>query len=197
MSLLIMIRHGLTEWNIDHRLQGHADLPLSDDGRRQVQSWRLPDKFLRYRWLTSPLRRAVETATLLKGEAPPADERLKEMSWGRWEGYTVDDLRAELGDAMRENEMRALDFQPPEGESPRQVQTRLWPLLDEIFVAGDPVVAVTHKGVMRAVYAEAVGWNMLGKPPHKMEDGVAQVYEIGPGGRPLRLAEIIELEAAE
>ena len=98
MSLLIMIRHGLTEWNIDHRLQGHADLPLSDDGRRQVQSWRLPDKFLRYRWLTSPLRRAVETATLLKGEAPPADERLKEMSWGRWEGYTVDDLRARVTD---------------------------------------------------------------------------------------------------
>jgi broad specificity phosphatase PhoE len=194
VTRLALVRHGPTEWNATHRLQGHADLPLSAEGRDRVSGWTLPPALRGYRWLASPLVRAVETATLLLGSAPPTDERLKEMSWGRWEGYTVHDLRAELGDAMRENEMRALDFQPPEGESPRQVQQRLWPLFKEIAEAGAPVGAVTHRGVMRAVYAEAVGWNMLGKPPDKMEDGCAQIFDLAADGRPIALIDVIPLE---
>ena len=194
MTRLILIRHGPTEWNALHRLQGHTDMPLSPEGRARVENWILPEEFRACRWLASPLARAVETATILLGREPPTDERLKEMSWGRWEGYTVQDLRAELGDAMRENEMQALDFQPPGGESPRQVQTRLWPLLKEIAEAGEPVGAVTHRGVMRAVYAEAVGWTMLGKPPHRLEDGCAQVFELNDDGRPVALVEVLPLE---
>ncbi len=197
MTRLILIRHGPTEWNALHRLQGHTDMPLSPEGRARVEKWILPEQFRACRWLASPLARAVETATILLGREPPTDERLKEMSWGRWEGYTVHDLRTELGDEMRENEMRALDFQPPGGESPRQVLERLRPLLSELYEARETVVAVTHRGVMRAVYSEAAGWNMLGKPPHRLADGAAQVFDLGPDGRALRFVDLLPLEADE
>jgi broad specificity phosphatase PhoE len=194
---LVLIRHGPTEWNALHRLQGHTDVPLSAEGRERVQSWTLPSTLLGYDWLSSPLTRALETATLLYGKTPPIDARLKEMSWGRWEGYTVHDLRAELGEAMRENEMRALDFQPPEGESPRQVLARMRPLLRELALRRRPVVAVTHRGVMRPIYAEAAGWNMLGKPPHKLEDGFAQVFEIDDEGVSRRVLDFLPMEPRE
>lgn len=197
MTRLILIRHGPTEWNALHRLQGHTDMPLSAEGRQVVGNWRVPEEYRAFRWLASPLSRAKETATILLGQAPPTDDRLKEMSWGRWEGYTVHDLRAELGDEMRENEMRAMDFQPPGGESPRQVLERLRPLMAELYEARETVVAVTHRGVMRAVYAEAAGWNMLGKSPHKLPDGAAQLFDLGPGGRAERFVDLLPLERTE
>lgn len=170
-------------------------MPLSGEGRDRVLSWKIPEELLAHDWLTSPLSRAWETATILYGKRPPVDERLKEMSWGRWEGYTVEELRAELGEAMRENELRALDFQPPGGESPRQVLTRLRPLLREIGERDRPHVAVTHRGVMRAIYSEAAGWDMLGKPPHRLEEGCIQVFEVEAGGSASRFLEAIRIEA--
>ena len=65
----------------------------------------------------------------LLGLDPRPEPRLVEMAWGEWEGRRLADLRAELGDAMIENEARGLDFRPPGGESPRDVQERLKPLL--------------------------------------------------------------------
>ena len=99
-----------------------------------------------------------------------------ETDWGVWEGRTLTDLRAELGDLMAAWEARGLDFRAPEGESPRDVQDRLRPWLTETATRSHPTGAVAHKGVIRAIYALATGWDMTDKPAHELLDGCAHRF---------------------
>ena len=116
------------------------------------------------------------------------EPRLAEMDWGEWEGRSLLSLREELGDAMRENEARGLDFETPAGDSPRRVQARLRPWLAEIAGGDRVVVAVSHKGVGRALLGLAIGWNMKAKAPVRVRWEHAHRFEIFPPGEP-RLAE--------
>jgi broad specificity phosphatase PhoE len=177
MPLIALLRHGPTEWNAAKRLQGRVDPPLSAPGRAEVGRRRLPADLDGWRLVSSPLRRVVETALILAGE-PVIEPRLIEMDWGAWEGETVADLRARLGPAMAENEARGLDFRPDGGESPREVQARLQPWLDELAAGGDDTVAVTHKGVIRALYARATGWDMTGRMPDKLDWRMAHLFRV-------------------
>jgi 2,3-bisphosphoglycerate-dependent phosphoglycerate mutase len=106
------------------------------------------------------------------------------MAWGEWEGRSLAELRAELGQSMAAAEAKGLDFRPPGGESPRDVQHRVAPLLAEIAHAGRPVAAITHNGVIRAVLALATGWDMLGKPPHRLSWSAAHVFRLDSDGNP-------------
>ena len=187
MTLLAVIRHGPTAWNAEGRIQGRSDVPLSPEGRAAVGAWRLPEGIggPGWSWLASPLARARETAALLgpdRGAAP--EPALAEMDWGEWEGRRLAALRAEGGRAMEDLEARGLDFRPPGGESPRLVQARLQPLLERLAARGGRTLAVTHKGVIRALYARAGGWDMTGRPPVKLRDGCAHVFALGAGGVP-------------
>ena len=191
MTPLLVIRHGPTDWNEAGLIQGHADRPLSETGRDQICTARLPPEWANARCLSSPLRRAMETAMLL-GLDPTPEQRLIEMAWGEWEGQSLKTLREKLGPAMIENEARGLDFRPPGGECPRDVQTRLNPLLETL---DGRTIFVTHKGVLRALYALATGWTMTGKAPEKLLDGRAHAFAVAPDGTP-SVAELnISLEA--
>ena len=192
MTPLVLIRHGATEWNSDGRIQGRADPPLSAAGRFTVESWRLPDEMTgalasEWTWLTSPLKRARETAALLRPgpQTPPvrSDPALVEMHWGAWEGRRLDELRAEGGQDMAAEEARGLDFRPPGGESPRDVQARLLPLLHALAGAERPTAAVTHKGVIRALYALASGWDMTGRQPETLRDACVHGFLLDPHGK--------------
>jgi probable phosphoglycerate mutase len=191
MSRLALLRHAATAWNAERRLQGRTDLPLSPAGRTAAAAWQLPPALLApgVRWLTSPLARARETAALLQashaGAPEPAIEpRLIEMSFGAWEGRRLAELRAEDPAGVAAREQAGLDFAAPDGESPRQVQARLAPLLAELAAAGRDALAVTHKGVIRALYATATGWPMLGRAPHRLDLGCLQLLRLAPDGRP-------------
>lgn len=182
LTRLVMIRHGPTQWNVDRRLQGRSDQPLSAQGRAAVRSWRLADDWHGFRWVTSPLARARQTAALLgHREAEPMDA-LVETDWGDWEGWRLADLRARLGEAMISLEARGLDFRPPGGESPRDVQARIKPWLRRIADDRRPTVAVCHRGVIRALYALAAGWDMTGDPPGKFLHGTAQIFLVNAAG---------------
>jgi broad specificity phosphatase PhoE len=183
MTLLAVLRHGPTDWSVARRLQGWRDIPLSPAGRETVASWRLPAALAGCTWVTSPLRRAVETAEIL-GLAARREARLIEMAWGEWEGLSLAELAAHPGAALAERAAAGLDFQPPGGESPRQVQARLKPLLAEIARAGDPVGAVTHKGVIRALFALASGWDLLGKAPARLDWHSAHLFRLDAAGLP-------------
>jgi probable phosphoglycerate mutase len=182
VSRLLVMRHGATAWNEMGRIQGRSDQPLSPAGRVAVTAWRLPAEAAGARWLSSPLLRARDTAALLHDGPVETEPRLIETDWGAWEGRTLAALRGELGAAMAANEARGLDFHPAGGESPRDVQDRLRPLLAELAETPASVVAVTHKGVLRALYALACGWNMRGRPAAKLQDACAQIFVVGPGG---------------
>ena len=180
MTLLALIRHMPTVWNAEGRLQGRLDPPLD---AAAAPEWRLPPELTGCRFLTSPLARARETAGRL-GVAAEPDTRLAEMSWGAWEGRTLAELRVEFGPAMADLEARGLDFRAPGGESPRDVQQRLRPLLAELAASGRATAAVTHKGVIRALLALATGWDMLGKPPHRLSWSAAHLLRLDSDGQP-------------
>jgi probable phosphoglycerate mutase len=192
MIPLLVIRHAPTEWNAAGLMQGRADHSLSSAGRDRLLLWRVPPGWEEAECLSSPLRRAVETARLL-GLTPVPEPRLIEMDWGEWEGRSLADIRAELGDEMERHERLGLDFRPPGGESPREVQERLRPLLARLRA---PTIAVTHKGVLRALYALASGWTMIGKPPARLLDGCAHAFTLTPEGAPIVQELNIPLEPA-
>ena len=88
--MLYIIRHGKTDWNELHKLQGRTDVPLNDEGRRMAEQAR--EKYRNVHvdiCFCSPLVRARETAEiLLRGRNVPilTDDRLMEMGFGNYEG---------------------------------------------------------------------------------------------------------------
>ncbi|MBT5266716.1 MAG: histidine phosphatase family protein [Rhodospirillaceae bacterium] len=182
MTTLALIRHGRTEWNLAGRIQGHSDQPLCEAGRVEVAALQVPPELDDFSWQTSPLGRARETAALLGHPDATVEPRLIEMDWGDWEGKSLAALRGQLGSEMTSNEDRGRDFQPTGGESPRQLQDRLGPWLVETGFQNEPIVAVCHKGVIRAVMALAFDWNMLGKPPVRLDWNAAHLFSVAADG---------------
>ena len=182
MTRLFLLRHGPTSWNAEGRIQGHIDIPLSDEGRAMVQDWVLPEGLGGFVWAVSPLRRARETAEILGARDPETVAALQEMHWGAWEGERLQELRARHGAEMAANEARGLDFRPPGGESPRDVQARVAPWLAALGKRRRPTLAVTHKGVIRAIFALALGWDMTGEPPVKLRRAAAHSFAVAPDG---------------
>lgn len=182
MIPLFLIRHGPTLWNEEKRLQGHTDIPLSGRGREFVSRWRVPPPVDQYRWVCSPLRRARETAQLLGANDLETESALKEMYYGSWEGQRLADLRKAMGDEMAANEARGLDFRPDGGESPRELQARLLPWLLNVARKRRPTVAVTHHGIVRAVFSLATGWDMAGPPPEKFRWSAMHCFLVSDDG---------------
>ena len=179
MTRLALLRHADTAWSVERRIQGRRDVPLLD-----TAAIAFPETCRGMRIVTSPLLRCVQTAALLGAPDAPREPRIAEMDWGEWEGERLADLRARLGDAMAQNEARGLDFMPPGGESPRMVLRRVRQWLLEVSV---PTLAITHRGVIRVVLAAATGWDMLGKPPVKLDWRAVHFFELDARGIP-RLA---------
>jgi probable phosphoglycerate mutase len=190
MTDLVFIRHAPTPWNRAKRLQGRSNIALDEAGRAVALSWR-PAAQIWAGWqiIASPLLRAKETAFLLFPEQAGGhkillDSRLVEMHFGDWEGKTLRDLRAEPGGEAARRELLGLDFHAPQGESPRQVQQRLQPLLLEIATRQRQTVLVAHKAVLRALYALAVDWDMTVKPPEKIHANSAHQFRLDDAGQP-------------
>lgn len=173
-----MIRHGPTAWNLAHRIQGQTDIPLSTPGRRSVSRWSVPSEFGEWDWIASPLQRATETARILTSREVSLEPALMEMHWGEWEGRTMIELRQSYTQELVQNQARGLDFQPPGGESPRLVQQRLFLWFSQIHRLNRCVVAVTHKGVIRATFALTMDWNMVADSDIKLNDPVAHLFQL-------------------
>ena len=166
---VLMVRHGRTEWNEKGRIQGHTDIPLSEAGRARLREMRIPAPYRGFAWHSSPLRRAVQSAALLGATELSVDARLREMQWGDWEGETRAEIRRRLGAEMERMEERGIDFRPSGGESPRELTGRLNAWLADVRRGGRGVIAVTHKGVIRAALALATGWDLRGSAPARLD----------------------------
>lgn len=176
-----LLRHAPTVWNGEGRLQGLTDTCLSPEGESVARRWRLPPPADGWKRLSSPLQRARRTAELVQPSMPVViDSSLREMSFGVWEGFTIKELRATGGEVFAEAEAAGLDFHPPGGESPRMTMARLSQWSSTLT---EPVVAVSHKAAIRALLALATGWNMLGRPPHKLDWSCAHFFVAHDEGR--------------
>ncbi|MDQ0092024.1 putative phosphoglycerate mutase [Paenibacillus anaericanus] len=95
MTWIGLIRHGVTDWNYEHRAQGQTDIPLNDEGRRQAEL--LSRRMENEDWdciYSSDLSRALETAEIIgsiKNIEVRTDQRLREMNCGLIEGTTEQD----------------------------------------------------------------------------------------------------------
>ena len=156
MTRIALLRHFPTAWNRERRLQGQADIPLSEDARTQLTGLHMPAPWDRARIVASPLIRAAETARLLSGgRAIALDARLVEISWGDWEGRLAEELLADPHIGFRPTHEWTGDDRAPGGESPDEALTRALPTLAEIASAGSDTVVVTHKALMRLILRRA------------------------------------------
>jgi broad specificity phosphatase PhoE len=134
--ILYFVRHGETDWNAAHRLQGQKDIPLNDKGRVQaVESAAIlakdysPVSDLDY-W-SSPLLRTSETMERLRGALnlyPPhykRDDRLKELNFGLWEGLTLPEATKLSPVEMQARLDDKWNAKPPQGESYQDVALRV------------------------------------------------------------------------
>jgi broad specificity phosphatase PhoE len=190
---LALLRHAVTDWNLEKRVQGRIDKPLSELGRQQFKRLSMPTEIGAYRWFCSPLRRAIQTTELLNLNAVKIEAALIEMSWGDWEGEILKPLRKRLGDEMRINESRGLDFCPPGGESPRQVQARLQTWLRKIASSEQDTAAVVHKGIIRCIFALACDWDMRGESPVDFAWDALHQFELSADGKLLNSYQSIPL----
>ncbi|MEO1225429.1 MAG: histidine phosphatase family protein [Pseudomonadota bacterium] len=174
MIRLLVIRHAPTEWTLTGRLQGRTDTALAPEAADYLAAITLPPPFDQVPCYASPLRRAMETAQRL-GRNPVAEDSLIEMDWGAWEGLSFEEASARLDPSKRHF---GLDYAAPGGESPREVQNRLLPFLDRLDGIGGDGLAVSHKGVIRALYALAVGWTMDSKPPDRLDFKAGQLFAL-------------------
>lgn len=177
MTRLLVLRHAPTEWNAARRIQGRADIPLSEAGRAAAARWCLPDWTAGWQVLASPLSRALETARLLRPD-PVAEPALTELDWGGWEGLRLSDKTAIDPAELARREALGLDFRAPGGESYRELQARLAPLLLRLAAARRDTVAVCHRGVILALYACAVDWTMIGDAPDGLQWGCAHLFRL-------------------
>jgi probable phosphoglycerate mutase len=183
VTLIVALRHAPTAWNREQRLQGRTDVALDEEGVAVAARWRIEPDWAGYRILSSPLQRARMTASILFPDAEIGiDRRLIEMDFGTWEGKRLAELRADPTQDAAAREALGLDFKAPEGESPREVQDRIRPLLARLAELERPTVLVTHKAVIRALYALASGWPMIGKPPAKLRPACAQLFRLSADG---------------
>ncbi|MDR6549847.1 histidine phosphatase family protein [Paenibacillus qinlingensis] len=102
MTVVGLIRHGLTDWNTEKRVQGQTDIPLNAFGRKQAEllSHRMKDEDWDYIY-ASDLGRAHETASYIanvKQMEVTTDQRLREMFCGQIEGTTLEERVAKWGE---------------------------------------------------------------------------------------------------
>ena len=131
MIKLILVRHGETDWNAQRRYQGQSDVPLNDAGQRQAAALaqRLEGVDISAIY-SSDLRRARQTATAIASlhPLPVRDEpRLKEISFGRWEGLTYGEIQERWPEEMAAWFADPIRVTPPGGERLAQVAERLRP----------------------------------------------------------------------
>ena len=178
MARLAIIRHGRTEWNRDGRIQGHRDIPLEPAAIAELVTYRLPDEWQHAALLSSPLNRAVHTAELITDRKPLIEPALIEMDYGDWEGRRGSDLAADPDSGFRHLPDWGWDYQPPNGESPAQVWSRLAPWVDSLQ---EDTVAVCHIGVMRTLLAMAYDWSFKGKPPFSIKRNSLYCLQVSDG----------------
>lgn len=156
-TLFGLLRHGLTIWNEEKRIQGRLDSPLSENGRTNIRNF-IP-LLKGYQWnrvIASDLGRVQETVSIINrvlGLPVSYDKRLREINWGEWEGLRLADVRTEYAAELSEEERKGWDFRAPGGESRREVLQRVKASLMEAAEQwhGDKILVVCHLGVIKCL----------------------------------------------
>lgn len=160
--LLYFVRHGQTDWNAQHRLQGQSDIDLNDVGRGQadangVKLAGLIGDAAGFDFVASPMSRARETMERVRlglgldAKAYRTDAQLIEVHFGDWQGFTYPELEArDPGFAAKRKRDKWNVIPPGKGaESYQMLLERVRPWFEQL---SEPTVCVAHGGVARAIF---------------------------------------------
>lgn len=183
---LVLVRHGASTWNDEHRIQGQLDPPLGHTGRDQAR--RLAERFQGTRpaaIYSSDLVRSRETADAVAevvGCTAILMPALREIALGEWEGLTREDLM-ERYPALWERWIADPDWDlVPGGERAADFERRVRGALEEIqsrHPHGD-VLVFTHGGVIQVALGETLGWaGSRGAFPFRIQNTSVNVIDVG------------------
>lgn len=163
-TMIYLVRHGETEWNFTHRMQGVTDIPLNDTGLTQAEKIGNKLKNVHFDILyVSPLTRARQTAQAIHKHHPNLTLEIRpdlvERSYGELEGLTYEALDA-LHPAMEWGKSWVhVDYRPPGGESLRDIHTRVDAFITHVLSqkSGNHIAVVAHGVTLRIFVGAFLG----------------------------------------
>ncbi len=142
---IYLMRHGETDWNVLHRMQGRSDIPLNEHGLTQAKAAALAMRSIPFdRIFSSPLQRAIQTAHAVadgRGLSIQIEPRITEMGFGTMEGLSLSEHPALRQSFFGDPE----HYIPSEGaETYAQLDARCRSVLDQLL----PSLEQTHSNVL-------------------------------------------------
>jgi 2,3-bisphosphoglycerate-dependent phosphoglycerate mutase len=193
MPVLVLLRHGQSQWNLENRFTGWVDVPLSEKGCAEA---RAAGEELRGRRFgvvfTSVLLRAIDTARLALEAAghPPVrtvrDAALNERMYGDLQGLNKAEAATRFGDEQIRQWRRSYDVRPPGGESLADTAARVLPYWEEAILpelrAGQDVLVAAHGNSLRALVMHLDGLTREQVLKLEIPTGAPLEYEIARDG---------------
>lgn len=181
---LILVRHGETDWNKEHRVQGLSDIPLNEHGMAQARGLSESlrgEKFNRI--YASPLLRARQTADIINehhGLTVHTDERLLELRQGIFEGMTFLEMKETHGEFLMQWMTDPISVAMPQGESLQELYTRASAAIDEIISTGTDSLVVTHNFTLSVLLCAVQHLPVSEFRRFRHHTAAKSVFEIGP-----------------
>jgi 2,3-bisphosphoglycerate-dependent phosphoglycerate mutase len=189
--LLVLVRHGQSEWNLKNLFTGWKDPGLTELGVEEARTAgrRLRERGIRFDIaFTSVLSRAQETCRLLLEEIDQPnleitrDQALNERDYGDLSGLNKDDARARWGAEQVHLWRRSYDVQPPGGESLRDTVARVLPYyVQEVLprvMRGERVLVAAHGNSLRALVMVLDRLTPDTIPSMELATGLPLVYRV-------------------
>lgn len=158
-----VVRHGETAWNVERRIQGQLDVPLSAVGHAQARavanSLVQEDFAAIYASDLSRARQTAEATAHLRRQPLELRRELRERHYGLFQGLTYEEARLRHPAEFARHQRRDPDLALGEGESLRQLAGRIVACFEALAAAhrGGQVLAFTHGGVLDVLHRHAAG----------------------------------------
>lgn len=194
MALLILLRHGQSQWNLENRFTGWIDVPLSKQGEEEAKAAGAKLKAVRIDCAyTSVLQRAIETLRLvleaagINGIPITRDQALNERHYGDLQGLNKEETAKKFGAEQVRIWRRSYDVAPPSGESLKDTAARTLPYFKQKIVpelkAGKNVLVAAHGNSLRSIVMEIEKLTPDQILKVEIPTGVPILYEFDPNLR--------------
>ena len=192
MSILVLVRHGESQWNLENRFTGWVDVPLTQKGREEAKKAGEKLKGIKFdKAYTSVLMRANETLQIILKETNQEkipiekDQALNERHYGDLQGLNKAETAKKFGDEQVHIWRRSYDIAPPNGESLKDTAARTLPYFEKKIIpdlkAGKNIIVAAHGNSLRSIVMHLDKLTQAQVLELNLGTGVPIVYEFNGG----------------